>query len=116
MPLPELNADSRRMRVALRRVGRMQFLRGNITLSEWRDVRSVVWNPIRKTQDGTEVNLLDEVSEEVRCQLVARGCMGENDNLYGLDWDTLLDFLRELMPLILEFIQALLLIFTETPF
>lgn len=48
-----------------------------------------------------------------RCEkaAVAMGYVTAGANVEEIDWDGLLDFLRELLPLILEFIQALLILF-----
>ena len=66
-----LRPSNRRFRIGLRRVGRLAYWTGQITRDEWKQIREVVWNPTRTTDDGEEVNLIDEVMEETKMQLLA---------------------------------------------
>ena len=110
--------SSRRFRVALRRVGRLQYWKGNISSSEWSDIRSVVWKPTRTVRAGNSVhaagatvNLIEELIDELQVNLIAGGQIEPGTDFGEIDWDSLLAFIKELLPMIMEFIQALLLIF-----
>ena len=100
-----------RFRTALRRRGLLAYLTGKITREQWKKVQEVVWNPDRVGPDGEKVNLLEEVMEEACCELQAQGKIPITARPEEVDWDSLLDFLKELLPFIIQFIEALMAIF-----
>lgn len=103
--------NNKRFGKALRRVARLARLTRRITREEWKEVRSIVRNPVRVTKEGVTVNLLDEIAKDLNYALVAEGKVGVNVKISEIDWDSLLAFLKEFLPLILEFIKALMVLF-----
>ena len=103
--------NNKRFRRALWLVGRIQRLRGKITRDEWKKIKDVVRNPIQITATGEEINLVEEVREEFAMNLVIEGRMNSSDDLAKIEWDNLLNWIKEMLPMILEFIKALLAIF-----
>jgi len=103
------SVQQRLMRKALRRVGRLKYLRGEISRDDWQNIRSVVWNPVRKLGND-KVDLTAEIASEMQMHLVADGLIAEDADFAAIDWIKLLEFIQQLLPIILDFIRALLLI------
>jgi len=75
---------------------------GTITHREYRQVRAFSRLRPRKTQD---------VMELVQREATAQGLVAATAKVDEIDWSAIAAFIKEILPVIIEFIQALVLIF-----
>ena len=106
-------ASKVRFRFALRRQARLAYLQGNITKEDWQHVQGVLEHSVRTAADGSQIDLIDEVADDMTCHLQSEGKMTAEENVESIDWGKLLEWIKQLMPMIMQFIQALLLIFPK---
>lgn len=75
------------------------------------------WNKEKEIvlEDGTayKTTVGNEVTQEILMHAMAAGAItaAEFSNPVTIDWDKLIEFISKLLPLIIEFIKALILIF-----
>jgi hypothetical protein len=98
-------------RARLRKVGLLAYLNGKLSREDWKLLQDVIRRPRRKTKTGEEIDILDEVAEDCVCELQAQGKIDVNAQVGEIDWSSLLEFIKELLPVIMEFIKMLLPLF-----
>ena len=76
---------------------------GDITACDCRAIRRATWRPL------VLARLHNQVVEDAAMTGVVTAVQATNPE--EIDWDGFLDFLKDLLPMILEFIKALMLLF-----
>lgn len=98
-------------RLNLRRAARLAVLTGQISGKDWLSVQSVLLNARRRTPSGEDINLLEEVAFDIVDALKAENKVAATATVEEINWGAILEFIKGLMPTIIEFINALLAIF-----
>ena len=99
-------------RITLRRAALIAFLKRRIDRDEWRTIRQIVRNPVRKV-GGEQINLLEEIYEEVSLDAISTGKTETFGELLELDFVDLINMIVDALPMILELIETLLNLFNE---
>ena len=98
-------------RMALRQAARIGLVTGKITGKEWLQIQSVLWNSKRKTEDGTKIDLIEEIAEGSLAQLQVEGHVPVGATVDAVDWSALINFIKDGLPTIMAFITQLLALF-----
>jgi hypothetical protein len=98
-------------RFQLRRAARMSYLSGKISKEDWNEVQSVLAKPWRKTPEGVDVDLLDEIAQDCKEQLVVENQVASDTDVGKIDWTNLFTWMKENLPSIISFIMQLMALF-----
>jgi len=97
----------------LRRAARLGLLTGKVSGEQWVEVQSVLNNPTRKNEAGQDVDLLAETAQESVSCMQDSQLIGTDQTVQTINWAGILAFLQQVMPMVLQFIQALLVLFPK---
>lgn len=97
----------------LRRAARLGLLTGKVSGEQWIEIQGILNNPVRKNEAGQDVDLLAEVAQESVSCMQEQQLIGAEETVQTINWTGILAFLQQVMPMILQFIQALLVIFPK---
>jgi len=98
----------------LRRATLLALISGKISAHDSMHVAGVLLNSKRTTPDGVEVDLLEEIAKDALACMQEDGKVGANETVDSVNWDSILNFVKEFMPVIIEFINTLMALFGKT--
>lgn len=96
---------------SLRRAALVGFFTGKISGKEWLQVRSVLQDSVRKTPEGEEVDLIEEIAEGCVIQLQEDGNVPVGATVDSIDWTAVINFITNGLPQIMALITQLLALF-----
>jgi hypothetical protein len=93
----------------------MGLLTGKIGLGDWLKIQGVLWNSNRKTKDGKEVDLIQEIAEHCLDLAKADGKIAADTSIEAdptaLDWTAIMEWIKTNLPSIIAFITQILVLF-----
>jgi hypothetical protein len=95
----------------LRRGARLALITGKINLRDWLQVQGILLKSKRTTPEGVEVDVLDEIAQDIVANLQDDNKVGAEDTVDSIDWTKVLDFVTKMMPVVMQFIAALMAMF-----
>ena len=95
----------------LRRAARLGLLTGKVSGEQWVAIQGVLNNPVRKNEAGQDVDLLAELAQESVTCLQEQQLIGAEETVQTVNWTGILAFLEKVMPMVLQFLHALLVLF-----
>ena len=101
-----------KFKTTLRRAARVALITGKIKLKDWAKVQSVLINSVRTTPDGVEVDIIDEIAQDIVENLKDDKKVGADATVDSIDWTAVLAFIQKMMPMIMEFIQLIMTLFS----
>jgi hypothetical protein len=98
-------------KASLRQAARFGLLTGKIGIGDWLKIQSVLFNSKRTAQDGTKINLIEELAEHSTSLMLAEGKVPVGATVDSIDWTAVMDWIQNNLPKILELITTLLGLF-----
>jgi len=98
-------------KAVLRQAARAGLLEGKISISDWLKIQGVLLNSKRTAEDGTKINLIDEIAQYSTDTMLKEGHVAVGATVDSIDWTSVLEWLKNAMPTILQFITTLMSLF-----